>query len=55
LFFANLLKRGGVIMICGSLAMQQDVEAILSELLLEKGLKTIAEYKADKQFLTDCY
>ncbi|CAM3388746.1 PepSY domain-containing protein [Flavobacterium chungbukense] len=55
LFFANLLKRGGVIMICGSLAMQQDVEAILSELLAEKGLKTLLEYKADKQFLTDCY
>lgn len=55
LFFANLLKRDGVIMICGSLAMQKDVEAILSELLLEKGLKTISEYKANKQFLTDCY
>ncbi len=55
LFFANLLKRDGVIMICGSLAMQQDVEAILSELLAEKGLKTLAEYKANKQFLTDCY
>jgi len=55
LFFANLLKRGGVIMICGSLAMQNDVETILEELLLEKGLKTLAEYKAEKQFLTDCY
>jgi len=55
LFFVNLLKRDGVIMICGSLAMQKDVEAILSELLLEKGLKTLEEYKANKQFLTDCY
>jgi len=55
LFFANLLKRDGVIMICGSLAMQQDVEAILSELLAEKGLKTLSEYKTNKQFLTDCY
>ncbi|MBB4802167.1 sulfite reductase (NADPH) flavoprotein alpha-component [Flavobacterium nitrogenifigens] len=55
LFFANLLKRDGVIMICGSLAMQKDVEAILSELLLEKGLKTLEDYKANKQFLTDCY
>lgn len=55
LFFANLLKRDGVIMICGSLAMQQDVEAILNELLAEKGLKTLSEYKANKQFLTDCY
>lgn len=55
LFFANLLKRDGVIMICGSLAMQKDVEAILSQLLLEKGLKTLEEYKANKQFVTDCY
>ncbi|WJS93895.1 PepSY domain-containing protein [Flavobacterium johnsoniae] len=55
LFFANLLKRGGVIMICGSLAMQNDVETILEELLLEKGLKTLEDYKANKQFLTDCY
>ena len=54
-FFANLLNKGGVIMICGSLAMQKDVEAILSELCTTKGLKTLSEYKANKQFLTDCY
>ncbi|KAF2339120.1 PepSY domain-containing protein [Flavobacterium nitrogenifigens] len=54
-FFANLLNKGGVIMICGSLAMQKDVENILSELCTTKGLKTLSEYKANKQFLTDCY
>ncbi|WDF66207.1 PepSY domain-containing protein [Flavobacterium sp. KACC 22763] len=54
-FFVNLLKKDGVIMICGSLAMQKDVEAILSEMCLSKGLKTLEEYKANKQFLTDCY
>ncbi|WP_281632909.1 PepSY domain-containing protein [Flavobacterium luteolum] len=55
IFFVNLLNKGGVIMICGSLAMQKDVEAILSEMCLAKGLKTLSEYKANKQFLTDCY
>ncbi|WP_125721845.1 PepSY domain-containing protein [Flavobacterium ustbae] len=54
-FFVTLLKKDGVIMICGSLAMQKDVEAILSELCETKGLKTLEEYKANKQFLTDCY
>ncbi|MET3026910.1 PepSY domain-containing protein [Flavobacterium sp. UW10123] len=54
-FFVNLLKKDGVIMICGSLAMQKDVENILSELCSAKGLKTLEEYKANKQFLTDCY
>ncbi|UWY27450.1 PepSY domain-containing protein [Flavobacterium sp. TR2] len=54
-FFVNLLKKDGVIMICGSLAMQKDVENILSELCTAKGLKTLSEYKANKQFLTDCY
>ncbi|MHC0447886.1 PepSY domain-containing protein [Flavobacterium sp. 3-218] len=54
-FFVTLLKKGGAVMICGSLAMQKDVEAILSELCLTKGLKTLEEYKANKQFLTDCY
>jgi len=54
-FFTNLFKKGGVVMICGSLAMQKDVEAILSELCLSKGLKTLEEYKANKQLLADCY
>lgn len=54
-FFMNVLKKDGVIMICGSLAMQKDVENILSELCKTKGLKTLSEYKANKQFLTDCY
>ncbi|MBJ2125996.1 PepSY domain-containing protein [Flavobacterium sp. IB48] len=54
-FFTNLFKKGGVVMICGSLAMQKDVESILNELCLSKGLKTLEEYKANKQFLTDCY
>lgn len=54
-FFMNLLKEGGVIMICGSLAMQKDVEAILNELCLENGIKSLSEYKENGQLLTDCY
>ncbi|AWK06395.1 FAD-binding oxidoreductase [Flavobacterium crocinum] len=54
-FFMNLLKSGGVIMICGSLAMQKDVEVILNELCLSNGTKTLEEYKENGQLLTDCY
>lgn len=55
LFFIDLLKEGGVIMICGSLAMQTDVETILSELCLTNGAKNLSEYKTNNQLLTDCY
>ncbi|MFD2941777.1 PepSY domain-containing protein [Flavobacterium notoginsengisoli] len=54
-FFMNLLKDNGVIMICGSLAMQKDVEAILNELCLSNKNKTLLEYKENGQLLTDCY
>lgn len=54
-FFINLLQKGGVIMICGSLAMQQDVEAILDQLCLERNVKNLSEYKKNGQLLSDCY
>ena len=54
-FFIDLLKQGGVIMICGSLAMQKDVESILDHLCLENQTKSILEYKNNDQLLTDCY
>ncbi|MFV8323119.1 PepSY domain-containing protein [Flavobacterium sp. LB3P21] len=53
--FVDLLTQGGVVMICGSLAMQKDVEAILDALCLDKTGKGIADYKANGQVLTDCY
>ncbi|HEY6141887.1 MAG TPA: PepSY domain-containing protein [Flavobacterium sp.] len=53
-FFIDLLKHKGVIMICGSLAMQQDVELALDEILTQTAL-TISDYKAKGQVLTDCY
>lgn len=53
-FFVDLLKQGGVVMICGSLAMQKDVESVLDEILAQTPL-TIPYYKANGQVLTDCY
>jgi sulfite reductase (NADPH) flavoprotein alpha-component len=54
-FFIDVLKEGGVIMICGSLAMQKDVEAILDKLCLERKIKSISDYRENGQLLTDCY
>lgn len=54
-FFIRLLNQGGVIMICGSLQMQNDVENILDELCLTSNSKNITEYKRNGQILTDCY
>ncbi|CAA9197109.1 hypothetical protein FLA105534_01484 [Flavobacterium bizetiae] len=54
-FFIDLLQQGGVIMICGSLAMQKDVEAILDKLCIERRIKSIADFKENGQLLTDCY
>ena len=54
-FFIDLLKEGGVIMICGSLAMQKDVETILDALCLSKQSKSILDFKNNGQLLTDCY
>lgn len=54
-FFIHLLHQGGVIMICGSLAMQKDVEAILDKLCTEKKTNNIAHYRENGQLLTDCY
>ncbi|MEO8237887.1 MAG: PepSY domain-containing protein [Flavobacterium sp.] len=54
-FFVDLLQQNGVIMICGSLAMQKDVETILDELCQTNGIKNISHYKNNRQLLTDCY
>ncbi|MFA9191820.1 PepSY domain-containing protein [Flavobacterium sp. FZUC8N2.13] len=54
-FYAQLLKNGGIIMICGALAMQFDVEKILDIICIVKNNTTLSEYKAKGQILTDCY
>ncbi|KAA5542319.1 PepSY domain-containing protein [Adhaeribacter rhizoryzae] len=52
---ANLLATGGVIMICGSLAMQKDVTAILENICQTKLNQNISYYQSRSQLLTDCY
>ena len=54
-FFAEHLSRKGVIMICGSLAMQKDVEAVLDALCREKNGQELNFYKEQGQLLSDCY
>jgi len=54
-FFIDLLNSGGVIMICGSIAMLQDVEATLDTLCLEDSGKSLSYFKDKGQLLTDCY
>jgi len=54
-FFAVLLRSGGVIMVCGSLAMQTDVLNILSRIALDQTGKSVSHYQLNGQILTDCY
>lgn len=54
-FFTDLLLHDGIVMICGSLAMQRDVETILNQMCMDKTGKTLSEYKVNGQILTDCY
>jgi sulfite reductase (NADPH) flavoprotein alpha-component len=54
-FFADLLANDGVIMICGAIKMQFDVENILDAICLEKNNKTLSDYKEKGQILSDCY
>jgi sulfite reductase (NADPH) flavoprotein alpha-component len=55
MFFADLLKNGGTIMICGAIKMQFDVENVLDAISLEKNNTTLSEYINRGQILTDCY
>lgn len=54
-FFGELLINKGSIMICGSLAMQQDVEAVLNEVTTHYVGKPLQEFKDLGQIQTDCY
>ena len=54
-FFADLLANGGVIMICGALKMQFDVENVLDAICLAKNNTILSDYTAKGQILTDCY
>ena len=52
---AETLQNDGVIMICGSLAMEQMVVANLEAICLERKMQTIGFYQSRNQLLTDCY
>jgi sulfite reductase (NADPH) flavoprotein alpha-component len=54
-YFANLLNEEGVIMICGALQMQKDVETVLDEIVTAHNGKSLSYYKENNQILTDCY
>lgn len=54
-YLALLLNNGGVVMICGSLQMQQDVEKVIDEICMKINGNDLAYYKKNGQLLTDCY
>lgn len=52
---ASTLQAGGVIMICGSLAMQKDLIELFEFICLEHHQKSVSFYQAHNQILMDCY
>ena len=55
LFIAQTLKDNGVIMICGSLAMQQNVTEFLETICQSENGKSLSFYQSHNQVLMDCY
>ena len=54
-FIAASLAGGGVVMLCGSLAMQNNIVALLDEICMEKNGKNVSYYQSHGQVLMDCY
>ncbi|GAB3499674.1 hypothetical protein GCM10027341_23450 [Spirosoma knui] len=54
-FMANVLSQKGVVMICGSLAMQKDVLALLDTICQNKLGQSVSFYQSHGQILMDCY
>jgi sulfite reductase (NADPH) flavoprotein alpha-component len=54
-FIADTLKNKGVIMLCGSLAMQQNVTELLEEICLSHNGERLSFYQSHDQVLMDCY
>lgn len=53
--FAETLQNKGIIMVCGALAMQHDVEKVLEKICQGHLNKSFEDFKTNGQFLTDCY
>lgn len=54
-FIRETLENKGVIMICGSLAMEQDVMALLDTICRNSNGKGLAFFRNRGQLLSDCY
>ena len=54
-FFYEVLESGGVLMICGSLMMQNDVEYVLDQIVFKKAGKSLDDYRIKGQIKSDCY
>lgn len=54
-YFAELLKNNGVVMICGALKMQKDVEVVLNEITEKHLQKPLSYFVENNQILSDCY
>ena len=54
-FITNILKKEGVIFICGSLNMQLAVEKVLGNIAMQELNISIEELKEKQQIRTDCY
>ncbi|GAA3516354.1 hypothetical protein GCM10022393_33050 [Aquimarina addita] len=54
-FIASVLKNGGVIMICGSIAMQKEVIKVLEKITATYLSEPLQTFKQQKQIKIDCY
>lgn len=54
-FMAVSLENGAVVMICGSLAMQNEVLNVLESICASYNSKSLSYYKRKQQIKTDCY
>jgi len=52
---AKTLASGGIIMICGSITMRNDIFVLLEKICYRNELHSIEVYKKKEQILTDCY
>lgn len=52
---ADVMAKDGVIMICGSLAMQKDILTLLANVFKEKNNQTLSYYQSHHRILMDCY
>ncbi len=55
IFLAEILNNGGVIMICGSIAMQNRVLEVLNKITTEKLKQPLSVFENNEQIKIDCY